>query len=161
MGKGILIFTLLSIVILTTLIMTVVQDSSDMVILTSAQEFQGDASNLSDYALNYAMKQVVKGIISGDDSVTYDDFNVLNGKILELKYDFDFDNRKNIIQLLANVSWIENGKTVNHQAEAHLEFVASLNSDSFKTGSWLFSEGSGSDVDDKVGDKGASAHGSF
>jgi len=148
MGKGVLIFAILTIVVLSTIVLSVLQYSKDVPKLVSTEEQKGNASNLSDYALNFAMKQVVDKNITNDCTIPYNNFFVLDGKIDSLKYNFDFNGETNIIQLIANVTWVSNQETVHHQAEAHLKFIPGTSTDPFKTGFWHFNEGTGEQTED-------------
>ncbi|MEA1971796.1 MAG: LamG domain-containing protein [Candidatus Cloacimonadota bacterium] len=148
MGKGVLVFSILTVVVLSTIILNVMNNSREIPGIVNTEEIQGGATSLSDYALNYAMKQVVDENVTDDKTSTFSNFEVLGGEINRLTYDFDFNSETDIIQLVADVSWYSTQDTINHRAEALLEFVPGSNIDPYKVGHWYFDEGSGDSADD-------------
>lgn len=150
MGKGVLIFSILSVVIFSTIMLSLINSSSELPETVRDQEMASGASRLGEYALNYGMKEVVDGVVTGDITNTYNDFDVLNGTINSLQYDFDFQSTTNLIQILADVSWFTSNDTVHHQAEAHLEFIPGSEIDPYKTGYWYFDEGTGDNTEDST-----------
>ncbi len=83
--------------------------------------YNKNAEYLGSYALQWGIKQVTDEVVTDDLIQEFDDFNVLDGKINRLEWDFNWNDQSGLIKLVANVEWNEGRKTFAHQSSAIIE----------------------------------------
>jgi len=123
MSRAVFIILILLIVVFSGIVVMFCNSESGLAESIASNVYNKNAENLGNYALQWGIKQITDGTIKQDTKKTFTNFNILNGKIKKIDYDFDWNDQSGLTKIVTDVEWTEGGKTYSHQSTAMIQMT--------------------------------------